>query len=82
MVKRTSKDDPLNLGNVSKRFNLSSNRAKGNIAKTVLHLIKQCRDMIVKRFVKMEILLFRNVIFSETKLVYLQLTRSKRVKHN
>ena len=33
MVKRTSKDDPLNLGNVSKRFNLSSNRAKGNIAK-------------------------------------------------
>ena len=33
MVKRTSKDDQLNLGNVSKRFNLSSNRAKGNIAK-------------------------------------------------
>ena len=33
MVRRTSKDDPLNLGNVSKRFNLSSNRAKGNIAK-------------------------------------------------
>lgn len=33
MVKSTSKDDPLNLGNVSKRFNLSSNRAKGNIAK-------------------------------------------------
>ena len=33
MVKRTSKDDPLNQGNVSKRFNLSSNRAKGNIAK-------------------------------------------------
>ena len=33
MAKRTSKDDPLNLGNVSKRFSLSSNRAKGNIAK-------------------------------------------------
>jgi hypothetical protein len=33
MVKRSSKDDSLNLGNVSKRFNLSSNRAKGNIAK-------------------------------------------------
>lgn len=33
MAKRTSKDDPLNLGNLSKRFSLSSNRAKGNIAK-------------------------------------------------
>ena len=33
MVKRASKDAPLNLGNISKRFNLSSNRAKGNIAK-------------------------------------------------
>ena len=33
MVKRSSKDDPLNLGNVSKRFSLSSNRVKGNIAK-------------------------------------------------
>ena len=33
MAKRTSKDDPLNLGNVSKRFSLSSNHAKGNIAK-------------------------------------------------
>jgi len=33
MAKRTSKDDPLNLGNISKRFSLSSNRAKGNIAK-------------------------------------------------
>jgi hypothetical protein len=33
MVKRTSKDDPMNLGNVSKRFSFSSNRAKGNIAK-------------------------------------------------
>ena len=33
MVKRASKEDPVNLGNVSKRFNLSSNRAKGNIAK-------------------------------------------------
>jgi hypothetical protein len=33
MAKKTLNDDPLNLGNVSKRFNLSSNRAKGNIAK-------------------------------------------------
>jgi hypothetical protein len=33
MVKRTSKDNPLKMGNVSKRFNLSSNHAKGNIAK-------------------------------------------------
>ena len=33
MVRRTAKDDPVNLGNVSKRFNLSCNRAKGNIAK-------------------------------------------------
>src|SRR5665647_1194586 len=33
MVKRTTKDNPLSTGNVSKRFNLSSNRAKGNIAK-------------------------------------------------
>jgi hypothetical protein len=33
MVKRTSKDDPVNLGNISKRFNLYSNRIKGNIAK-------------------------------------------------
>jgi hypothetical protein len=33
MGKRPSKDNPLNMGNVSKRFNLSSNRAKGNIAK-------------------------------------------------
>jgi hypothetical protein len=33
MVRRTTNDDPLKLGNVSKRFNLSSNRAKGNIAK-------------------------------------------------
>ena len=33
MGKRNSTDDPLKLGNVSKRFNLSSNRAKGRIAK-------------------------------------------------
>jgi hypothetical protein len=33
LVRRTSKADPLKMGNVSKRFNLSSNRAKGNIAK-------------------------------------------------
>ena len=33
MVKRTSKDDPLNMGNVSKRFSLSSNHVKGNVAK-------------------------------------------------
>ena len=33
MVRKTAKDDPVNLGNVSKRFNLSSNCAKGNIAK-------------------------------------------------
>jgi hypothetical protein len=33
MAKGTSKDNPLNLGNVSKRFSLSSNRAKGDIAK-------------------------------------------------
>lgn len=33
MVKRDSNDDPLKLGNVSKRFNLSSKRAKGSIAK-------------------------------------------------
>ena len=33
MGKRNSSDDPLKLGNVSKRFNLSTNRAKGNIAK-------------------------------------------------
>jgi hypothetical protein len=31
--KRDSSDDPLKLGNVSKRFNLSGKRAKGNIAK-------------------------------------------------
>jgi hypothetical protein len=33
MVRRTANDDPVNLGNVSKRFNLSSNCAKGNIAR-------------------------------------------------
>lgn len=33
MVKRISKDDPLSSGKVSRRLNLSSNRAKGNIAK-------------------------------------------------
>ena len=33
MVKRISKDDPLNSGKVSKRFKLSSNRAKGSIAR-------------------------------------------------
>lgn len=33
MGKKDSTDDPLKLGNVSKRFNLSSNRAKGSIAK-------------------------------------------------
>ena len=33
MVRKISKDAPLKLGNVSKRFNLSCNRAKGNIAK-------------------------------------------------
>ena len=33
MGKRDSSDDPLKLGNVSKRFNLSGKRAKGNIAK-------------------------------------------------
>jgi len=33
LVKRISKDDPLKSGKVSKRFNLSTNRAKGNIAK-------------------------------------------------
>jgi len=30
---KDSNDDPLKRGNVSKRFNLSSRRAKGNIAK-------------------------------------------------
>jgi hypothetical protein len=30
---KTSRDDPMKLGNVSKRFNLSSKRAKGRIAK-------------------------------------------------
>jgi hypothetical protein len=67
MVKRTSKDDPVNLG---------------KLLKTALHLIKQCRDTIAKRFVKMEILLFRNEIFLETKLANPQLTRSRRVKRN
>lgn len=33
MVKRISNDDPLRSGKVSRRLNLSSNRAKGNIAK-------------------------------------------------
>jgi hypothetical protein len=33
MVKKASKNEPVNLGNVSKRFNFSSNHAKGNIAK-------------------------------------------------
>ncbi len=33
MAKRNSTDDPLKLGNASKRFTLSTNRAKGNIAK-------------------------------------------------
>jgi hypothetical protein len=33
MSKRNSNGDPLKLGNVAKRFNLSSNRAKGNIVK-------------------------------------------------
>lgn len=33
MGKKDSNEGPLKLGNVSKRFNLSSNRAKGNIAK-------------------------------------------------
>ena len=31
--KRISKDDPLKSGKVTKRFNTSSNRVKGNIAK-------------------------------------------------
>jgi hypothetical protein len=31
--KKDSSDDPLKLGNVSKRFNLSGKRAKGAIAK-------------------------------------------------
>ena len=33
MAKRISKDDPLSSGKISRRLNLSSNRAKGNIAK-------------------------------------------------
>ena len=33
MSKRDSNDDPLKLGNVSKRFHSSSKRAKGRIAK-------------------------------------------------
>jgi hypothetical protein len=33
LVKRILKDDPLRSGKVSRRLNLSSNRAKGNIAK-------------------------------------------------
>jgi len=33
LVKRISKDGPLRSGKVSRRLNLSSNRAKGNIAK-------------------------------------------------
>jgi hypothetical protein len=33
LVKRISKDDPLRSGKVSRRLNLSSNRARGNIAK-------------------------------------------------
>ncbi len=33
MGKSDPNDDPLKLGNVSKRFNLSSKRAKGRIAK-------------------------------------------------
>ncbi len=33
LSKKNSHDDPLKLGNVSKRFNLSSKRAKGRIAK-------------------------------------------------
>jgi len=33
LAKRISKDYPLKSGRVSRRFNLSSNRAKGNIAK-------------------------------------------------
>jgi hypothetical protein len=33
LAKRISKDDPLSSGKVSRRLNLSSNRAKGNIAK-------------------------------------------------
>lgn len=60
MVKRTSKDDPLNLGNVSKRFSLSSNRVKGNIAKDRFafdqtmqghdcHKIRQNGDFIVQK---------------------------------
>jgi hypothetical protein len=31
--KRISKDDPLKSGKIAKRFKLSSNRVKGNIAK-------------------------------------------------
>jgi hypothetical protein len=33
LVKRISKDDPLRSGKISRRLNLSSNRARGNIAK-------------------------------------------------
>jgi hypothetical protein len=33
LSKRISKDDPLRSGKVSRRFNLSTNRAKGNIAR-------------------------------------------------
>ncbi len=33
MAKKDSQNDPLKLGNVSKRFNQSSKRAKGNIAR-------------------------------------------------
>ncbi len=60
MVKKGSKDIPLNLGNVSKRFNLSTNRAKGNIAKDRFafdqtmqghdcHKIRQDGDFVVQK---------------------------------
>ncbi len=42
---------------------------KAILLEIVLRLIRLCRGMIAKKFVRAEILLFRNEIFSETKLV-------------
>jgi hypothetical protein len=58
--KRNLTDDQLRLGNVSKRFNLSSNRAKGRIAKDRFAFdqavqghdckkIRQCGDFVVQK---------------------------------
>jgi hypothetical protein len=45
---------------------------KAELLKTALRLTKACRGTIAKKFIRMEILLFRNGIFLETESASLQ----------